>query len=313
MAGITDEPFRKLAVEHGAALAVSEMVSANPLLRNSRKSLWRQQHTAEAGIRSVQIVGTEPEIMAASASYNVSQGAQIIDINMGCPAKKVCRKAAGSALMRDERKVAEILKAVVSAVDVPVTLKIRTGWSLEERNAITIARIAESEGISLLAVHGRTRACAFRGEAEYETVARVKQSVSMPVIANGDINSPQTAKSVLDFTQADGVMIGRAAQGNPWLIRDIHQFLRYGSRPMAPSVMQITDTMRRHMEDIYALYGGISGARMARKHAGWYCRLIPDGEHLRTRFNSLDQAGDQIMELDRYRDQYRERQTGLAA
>jgi len=313
MAGITDGPFRKLAIEHGAALSVSEMISANPALKGTRKSQWRQQYTAESGIRSVQIVGTEPEQMAAGAIYNVARGAQIIDINMGCPAKKVCRKAAGSALLRDEKKVADILRSVVDAVDVPVTLKIRTGWSAEERNAVNVARIAEFEGIQSLAVHGRTRACAFRGEAEYDTIAAVKQAVAMPVIANGDIDTPAKARAVLDYTQADGVMVGRGAQGNPWLIRDIDHFLRHGKQLNAPTVIQITDVMRRHMQDIYELYGEDTGVRIARKHLGWYCKRLPEGEKLRALFNASRGASEQMEWLAQYVDQYNVRQTGLAA
>jgi len=313
MAGVTDRPFRKLAVEFGAAMAVSEMLSVNPALKNTRKSLWRQQHTPEAGIRSVQIVGTDAEQMAAGAKMNVAQGAQVIDINMGCPAKKVCRQAAGSALMRNEKKVADILHAVVEAVDVPVTLKIRTGWSIEERNAVTIAQIAESAGIQMLAVHGRTRACAFRGEAEYETIARVKQSVTIPVIANGDIDNPHKARAVLEYTQADAVMIGRAAQGNPWLIRDIHQYLMHGKPQIPPSVIQITDVMRRHMDDMHRFYGEFAGVRIARKHLGWYCKHLPDGEKLKTLFNTAKEKSEQRGWLTQYVNRYNARQTGLAA
>ena len=313
MAGITDQPFRQLAIRFGAAMAVSEMISVNPALRDSRKSRWRQQHSKEAGVRSVQIVGTEPEVLAAGASYNVDMGAQIIDINMGCPAKKVCRKAAGSALMRDEKKVGEILRAVVNAVDVPVTLKIRTGWSPQERNALNIARIAESEGIQMLSVHGRTRECAFRGEAEYDTIARVKQVTGIPVIANGDIDSAHKARQVLDYTGADGVMIGRGAQGNPWIIRDIDQFLRHGRRMMPPSVIQITDIMSAHMEHMHKFYGELAGVRIARKHMGWYCQLLPNGQELKTRFNQVDTAARQHETLGQYVNRYAEQETGLAA
>lgn len=313
MAGVTDTPFRKLAITFGASLAVSEMVSVNPALKNTRKSLLRKQHTAEAGVRSVQIVGTEAEQLAAGARYNVEQGAQIIDINMGCPAKKVCRQAAGSALLRDEKKVADILSSVVKAVDVPVTLKIRTGWSVEERNAVSIARIAESEGIQMLAIHGRTRACAFRGEAEYETIAQVKQRIDIPVIANGDIDSPRKAREVLEYTEADGVMVGRAAQGNPWLIRDIHHLLRYGKTPIAPSVIQITDVMREHIEDMHSFYGEFSGVRIARKHLGWYCKYLPEGEKLKSLFNRSDVAAEQMDLLMQYVNQYKDKPMGLAA
>jgi len=313
MAGVSDRPFRELASRFGASLAVSEMVSVNPQLKNTRKSMLRQRHTSEAGLRSVQIVGTEPEEMATGARYNVAQGAQIIDINMGCPAKKVCRQAAGSALLRDEKKVADILSSVVKAVDVPVMLKIRTGWSIEERNAVTIARIAESEGIKMLAVHGRTRACAFRGEAEYETIARVKQSVNIPIVANGDIDGPAKARSVLDFTKADGVMIGRAAQGNPWLIRDIHHFLQRGKVLTAPSVIQITDVMREHMQDIHSFYGEYAGVRIARKHLGWYCKYLPGGQKLKSLFNCSNVVSEQMNLLTQYVKDYNEKSMGLAA
>jgi tRNA-dihydrouridine synthase B len=313
MAGVSDLPFRRLAIEFGAAMAVSEMISSNPRLANTRKSRLRQQHFAEAGIRAVQIVGTEAQQMAESARLNADNGAQIIDINMGCPAKKVCKKAAGSALLRDENKVAEILRAVVNAVELPVTLKIRTGWAPDERNAVTIARIAESEGIRMLAVHGRTRACAFRGDAEYETIASVKQAVALPVIANGDIDSPRKARAVLDFTRADGVMIGRAAQGNPWLIRQINDYLTTGAYRAPPNVIQVTDTMASHLHDIHKFYGETTGVRISRKHLGWYCKLLPHGERLKAAFNAAQSALEQYRILGGYVDQTRQDQMGIAA
>ena len=313
MAGISDLPFRQLAMRFGAALAVSEMISTDPLLAKTRKSILRQQHLAEAGIRSVQIVGTEAEQMAQSARANADNGAQIIDINMGCPAKKVCKKAAGSALMRDERKVAHIMKSVVNAAGLPVTLKIRSGWSPDERNAVAIARVAESEGVQMIAVHGRTRACAFRGEAEYDTIASVKQAVSIPVVANGDIDSPAKAGAVLHYTRADAVMIGRAAQGNPWLILNIHDYLSKAVKPVQPSVIEVTDIMRDHMENMYQFYGETAGVRIARKHLGWYCRLLPAGEKLKSAFNKSNSACDQKNCLDGYVRQYQQNHMGLAA
>jgi tRNA-dihydrouridine synthase B len=313
MAGVSDLPFRRLAIEFGAAMAVSEMISSNPRLANTRKSRLRQRHFAEAGVRAVQIVGTEAQQLADSARMNADSGAQIIDINMGCPAKKVCKKAAGSALLRDEKKVAEILRTVVNAVDLPVTLKIRTGWSPDERNAVNIARIAESEGIRMLVVHGRTRACAFRGDAEYETIASVKQAVGLPVIANGDIDSPQKARAVLDFTRADGLMIGRAAQGNPWLIRQINDYLAMGEFPAPPTVIQVTDTMASHVHNIHKFYGETTGVRISRKHLGWYCKLLPHGERLKVAFNAADSALEQFNILDAYVDQYHQDQMGIAA
>ena len=313
MAGVSDLPFRKLAISNGAALAMSEMVASNPALTATRKSLLRQHHSAEAGIHAVQIVGTDARQMADAARLNVDNGAKIIDINMGCPAKKVCKKAAGSALMRDELHVAEILQSVVQATDVPVTLKIRTGWSPQERNAVNIARIAESSGIQMLVVHGRTRACAFRGAAEYDTIAEVKHAVSIPVVANGDITSAGKARAVLDYTGSDGVMIGRAAQGAPWLIRQVHEYLTTGVYQAEPSVIQITDVMRRHLHDIHQFYGDPQGVRIARKHLGWYCRHLPAGDMLKQAFYAAEDAGQQVELLDEYASQYLEGQMGKAA
>ncbi|MEN8260110.1 MAG: tRNA dihydrouridine synthase DusB [Pseudomonadota bacterium] len=274
MAGITDRPFRQLCREFGAALAVSEMVSANPTLRHNKRTLLKADHTGEEGPRSVQILGNDPRRMADAALYTVDQGAQIIDINMGCPAKKVCSVAAGSALLKNETLVGEILSSVVGAVTVPVTLKIRTGWDTDNRNAITIARIAESAGVTAVTVHGRTRACGFAGVAEYETIRAVKKSVRIPVIANGDIDSPKKAKDVLHFTGADGIMIACAAQGRPWLFREISGFLNREQKAAPVTPGEIHAVMARHMEKLYEFYGHYMGARIARKHIGWYLKTL---------------------------------------
>lgn len=270
MAGITDRPFRELCKQFGAGLAVSEMVASNPALREHKRTLLKADQRGESGLRSVQILGTDPEQMADAARLNADRGAQIIDINMGCPAKKVCSVAAGSALLRDEALVKRILDAVVNAVDIPVTLKIRTGWDPDNRNAVNIAQIAEAAGIAALTVHGRTRACKFEGTAEYETIRQVKQSVNIPVIANGDINSPEKARSVLAATGADAIMIGRAAQGNPWLFTQINHFIKHGKVIEKPTVIEIKQTLLAHLDAIHGFYGSVSGVRMARKHIGWY-------------------------------------------
>jgi len=270
MAGITDRPFRNLCKQFGAGLAVSEMVASNPALRKHRRTLLKADHSGEIGLRSVQILGTKPEQMAEAALLNEQRGAQIIDINMGCPAKKVCSVAAGSALMRDEELVKRILGAVVQAVNIPVTLKIRTGWDTSNRNAVNIAQIAEQSGIAALTVHGRTRACAFKGEAEYDTIKAVKASVSMPIIANGDINSVAKAKYVLDHTGADAIMIGRAAQGRPWFFQEIQHFLHTGEAVLQPDLNKIKTTLQQHLQELYLFYGSLNGVRIARKHIGWY-------------------------------------------
>lgn len=274
MAGVSDRPFRELCTQLGAGLAVSEMVASNPALRHHKKTLLKTSHNEETGVRSVQILGTDPLQMADAARFNVHQGAQIIDINMGCPAKKVCSVAAGSALLRDELLVKKILEAVVNAVNIPVTLKIRTGWDLQHRNALEIAKIAEQSGIAALTIHGRTRACQFDGHAEYETIKIVKQAVKIPVIANGDIDSVDKAVNVLNNTGADGVMIGRAAQGNPWLFKQINYFIKHGKYLEKPSVNAIQSTLTEHLEALYSFYGSDSGVRIARKHIGWYCKHI---------------------------------------
>jgi len=269
MAGITDQPFRVLCRQFGASLAVSEMLTSNPALRGNKRTLLKACHNGENGLLSVQILGTDPAQMAETARFNQAHGADIIDINMGCPAKKVCAAAAGSALLKNEALVTKILEAVVNAVDIPVTLKIRTGWNLENRNAIKIAQLAENAGISALSIHGRTRACKFSGDAEYDTVKQVKQSVAMPIIANGDISNPEKAAFVLSYTGADAVMIGRGAQGKPWIFSQILQYLARGAYS-SPALSQIQTIMHSHLEQLYHFYGDYIGVRMARKHIGWY-------------------------------------------
>ncbi|AOV16156.1 tRNA dihydrouridine synthase DusB [Acidihalobacter aeolianus] len=274
MAGVTDRPFRNLCRRLGAGMAVSEMVTVRPDLRGSTKTRLRLDHAGETGIRSVQIAGADPAMMAEAARINAAEGAQIIDINMGCPAKKVCNKAAGSALMRDEDLIRRILEAVVSAVEIPVTLKIRTGWSPEQRNAVRVAQIAEEVGIAALAVHGRTRACAYSGEAEYATIRAVKSAVSIPVVANGDVDTPEKARMVLDATAADALMIGRAAQGNPWIFREIERYLHTGQRLEQAGQDETRDTLLEHVCTLYDFYGEERGYRVARKHIGWYLRAL---------------------------------------
>ena len=270
MAGVTDLPFRQLCQKLGASLAVSEMLTSDSRLWRSHKSRHRLLHSSDSEPRAVQLVGNDPKIMANAAQANVELGAQIIDINMGCPAKKVCKKAAGSALLRNEKLVANILQTVVKAVDVPVTLKIRTGWDQNNRNGVTIARIAEDSGIKALAVHGRTRACAFRGKAEYETIAAIVNAVSIPVLANGDIDSPEKASAVLAVTGAKAVMIGRGAQGNPWLFREINKFLATGSKPLPPKIKEVERVVNDHIRSLHLFYGEMLGIKIARKHVTWY-------------------------------------------
>ena len=300
MAGITDRPFRQLARRFGAGLAVSEMLSSRPELRESRKSRLRRDHAGEAGPISVQIAGADPAMLADAARFNVEQGAQIIDINMGCPAKKVCNVSAGSALLENEPLVARILDAVVAAVDVPVTLKIRTGPAPDRRNAVRIARLAESAGIQALAIHGRTRACAFGGDAEHDSVAEVKSCIRIPVIANGDIRSPQDAKRVLERTGADGIMIGRAAQGRPWLFREIEHFLATGRELAAPDAREMAAVLAEQLAGLYALYGAEHGARIARKHIGWAVRGLPGGEAFRAAANRIVDAEAQLAAVGEY-------------
>lgn len=300
MAGVTDRPFRALCRQFGAGLAVSEMVASDTALWHSRKSQLRMDHRGECGPISVQIAGSDPQQMADAARRNVDSGAQIIDINMGCPAKKVCKRAAGSALLRDEALVTAILTAVTRAVAVPVTLKIRTGWSPQERNAVRIAHIAEAAGIKMLAIHGRTKACKFEGEAEYETIAAVKASVSIPVLANGDIDSPEKAAAVLAATKADGVMIGRAAQGRPWLCGQIAQYLQYGNYDAAPDVPQLQQILQQHLHNLHEFYGEPMGARIARKHVGWYLACQPGATQFQREFNQLECAAEQHRALDHW-------------
>jgi len=301
MAGVTDRPFRQLCKRMGAGLAVSEMVTSNSLLYGSAKTRRRADHQGEVEPISVQIAGADPDMMARAARYNVEQGAQIIDINMGCPAKKVCNVMAGSALLQDEPLVADILKAVVGAVpDTPVTLKIRTGWNRQNRNAPRVARIAEDCGIRALAIHGRTRADQYMGEAEYDTIAEVKSRVGIPVIANGDIDSPAKAAQVLARTGADGVMIGRAAQGRPWIFREIEHYLKTGEVLPPPLVEEIHRILRGHLADLYAFYGVDTGVRVARKHIGWYTRGLPGSAQFRFDMNQLRDAAEQTGAVDRF-------------
>ena len=294
MAGITDRPFRRLCRRYGAALAVSEMVSANPALRHDRKTLLRTDHLGETGLRSVQILGNDPHDMAEAARFNADRGAQIIDINMGCPAKKVCSKAAGSALMRDEALVSDILASVVRAVDIPVTLKIRTGWDLENRNAVSIAKIAADTGIQALTVHGRSRACGFSGEAEYRTIRAVKKAVAIPVIANGDIDSPQKALTVLQQTGADAVMIGRAALGQPWLFRAMNQGRDDATDCRPPGHQEIQALILEHIQELHAFYGEHQGIRIARKHFGWYMDHLSCTMNYKPGFNIQTTARGQL-------------------
>ncbi|MCL4150862.1 UNVERIFIED_CONTAM: hypothetical protein GTU68_036355 [Idotea baltica] len=287
MAGVTDRPFRQLCKKLGAGLAVSEMVTSNSLLYGSEKTRRRANHEGEVDPISVQIAGADPAMMAEAAKYNVDNGAQIIDINMGCPAKKICNVMAGSALLKDEPLVSQILKAVVGAVDVPVTLKIRTGWDVNNRNAVSVAKMAEDIGVQALAMHGRTRACAYRGDAEYDTIAAVKDAIKIPLIANGDITTPEKAKYVLDYTGADAVMIGRAAQGRPWIFREIDHFLKTGEHLLPPTVDEIQTVMGEHLLDLYQFYGELSGMRIARKHISWYTKGLAGSAAFRHYMNTL--------------------------
>jgi tRNA-dihydrouridine synthase B len=297
MAGVSDRPYRVLCRRFGAGLAVSEMVSSDIRLRGSTKSLKRLDFAGEIGPISVQIVGTDPRAMGEAARFHLDLGAQIIDINMGCPAKKVCRVAAGSALLRDEPLVGRILAAVVQAVAAPVTLKIRTGWSPEQRNAVTIARIARESGIAALTVHGRTRACGYGTPAEHETIRAIRAQVDLPLIANGDIDSPQAALRVLDSTGCDAIMIGRAAQGRPWIFRDIAAFLATGVTPDAPAPDWIRDLLIEHLDGLYQFYGTYAGVRIARKHIAWYCRGLPGAAVFRVGINHANSTRDQVSQV----------------
>ena len=294
MAGVTDRPFRQLCKLMGAGMAVSEMVASNSLLWGSEKTRRRANHEGEVDPISVQIAGADPQMMADAARYNVDEGAQIIDINMGCPAKKVCNVMAGSALLQNEPLVQRIVEAVVRAVQVPVTLKIRTGWDRSNRNAISVARIAESAGIQSLAVHGRTRACGYSGDAEYDTIAAVKDAVRIPVIANGDITTPEKAQQVLAYTNADAVMIGRAAQGRPWIFREIEHYLKTGTYLPAPEVGEIHRVLLGHLHDLYAFYGEHTGVRIARKHISWYTKGLAGSASFRHAMNQLQTCAEQM-------------------
>ncbi|MFZ0870267.1 MAG: tRNA dihydrouridine synthase DusB [Rhodanobacter sp.] len=294
MAGVTDKPFRLLCKRLGAGLAVSEMTNADPRLWHTRKSLQRMDHAGEPEPVSVQIAGYDPAMLAEAARFNVANGAQLIDINMGCPAKKVCNVWSGSALLQDEPLVARIVKAVVDAVEVPVTLKIRTGWDRQNRNALNIARIAEDSGIAALAVHGRTRADKYEGEAEYDTITAVKAAVRIPVLANGDVNTPQQARHVLDVTGADALMIGRGAQGRPWIFREITHYLATGELLPAPEPTEVAQILIGHLEQLYAFYGELQGVRIARKHLGWYAKDRPENAAFRQVVNRAESADAQL-------------------
>ncbi len=300
MAGVTDRPFRNLCRRYGAGLAVSEMVTSRRELWQSAKTRRRLDHAGEAEPIAVQIAGAEPQSMADAARFNVDQGAGIIDINMGCPAKKVCNAAAGSALLRDEALVGRIIEAVVKAVDVPVTLKFRTGWDPLHRNAVKVARIAEGAGAQLLTLHGRTRACGFSGTAEYDTIREVKRASGLPIIANGDIGTAEEARRVLDYTGADGVMIGRAAQGRPWLFREIESYLATGEKPPAPSVAEMHEVLAYQLHELYGLHGRDSGVRIARKHIHWTTRGLPGWTEFRHEINGLDACEAQLAAVERY-------------
>lgn len=294
MAGVTDKPFRLLCKRLGAGLATTEMTTSDPKLWTTRKSLHRMDHAGEPEPVSVQIAGYDPAMLADAARYNADNGAQIIDINMGCPAKKVCNVYAGSALMQDEALVARILPAVVAAVDIPVTLKIRTGWNRDNKNGVRIARIAQDSGIAALAVHGRTRADLYQGEAEYDTIAAIKQSVSIPVFANGDVDTPQKAKAVLDSTKCDGLLIGRAAQGRPWIFREIAHYLATGELLAPPDTSAVCEILCGHLEALYAFYGEVAGVRIARKHLSWYAKDRSENAAFRAVVNRAETAHEQL-------------------
>ena len=305
MAGVTDRPFRQLCRQLGAGYAVSEMVTSRRELWNTLKTSRRANHDGEPGPIAVQIAGTEAAMMAEAAVYNIERGAQIIDINMGCPAKKVCNKWAGSALMQDESLALAIVQAVVDACSphgVPVTLKMRTGWCQQHRNALALARRFEDAGVQMLAVHGRTREQGYGGEAEYETVAAVKAAVRIPVVANGDITTPEKAREVLAATGADAIMVGRAAQGRPWIFREIAHFLATGSHLAPPLVAEVRRLLLDHLQDHYALYGEFTGVRSARKHIGWYVKALPGGSPFRSQMNLIDNCEEQVRAVEAFFD-----------
>jgi len=300
MAGVTDQPFRLLCRELGAGLVISEMVTSNPALFHTRKTQLRMNHEGEPEPRTVQIAGADPQQMAKAAVFNAEQGAQIIDINMGCPAKKVCNVMAGSALLRDEPLVANILTAVVNAVDIPVTLKIRTGWDNSNRNALKIARIAESSGIKALTIHGRTRACAFKGVAEHETAGEIKAKVGIPIIANGDITTPEIAAKILKTYNVDGLMIGRAAQGNPWIFREINHYLKSDEKLKSPDAEEICNVLLRHVSNLHQFYGEYQGVRIARKHIAWYCKQKNNVNEFCALINRIESAKEQLSTLKHF-------------
>ena len=305
MAGVTDRPYRSLVKQLGAAYAVSEMVTSRSDLRDSLKTSRRLDHTGESGPIAVQIAGTDADMMAEAATYNLQRGAQIIDINMGCPAKKVCQKWAGSALMQDEPLAISIIEAVVKAAlpfGAPVTLKMRTGWRCDQRNAVSLAKQAESAGVQMITVHGRSRDQGYKGQAEYDTIAQVKSAVSVPVVANGDIDSPQKAQQVLQLTGADAVMIGRAAQGRPWLFREIHHYLAHGTLLAPPLVAEVKRLLMHHLEDHYSLYGSFTGVRTARKHIAWYVQGLPGATKFRKYLNAIEDCQKQSLAVAQYLD-----------
>ncbi len=302
MAGVTDRPFRELCLRYGAGMAVSEMMSSNPKLWKTSKSKQRMVHEGESGIRSVQIAGSDPQLMADAAQFSVENGAQIIDINMGCPAKKVNKKLAGSALLQYPELIEDILKAVVNAVDVPVTLKTRTGWDTDNKNCVQIAKLAEDCGIQALALHGRTKACMYKGEAEYDSIKAAKQAVSIPVIANGDIDSPEKAKFVLEYTGADALMIGRPAQGRPWIFQEIHHFLENGTTMPELPAEEVKSIMLGHVNALHSFYGEYLGPRIARKHVGWYLKEHEQASEFRRTFNAIDVAELHLEALEGYFD-----------
>jgi len=316
MAGVTDRPFRQLCRQFGAGYAVSEMVTSRKDLWHTLKTSRRANHEGEPGPIAVQIAGTEPAMMAEAAAYNIERGAQIIDINMGCPAKKVCNKWAGSALMQDETLALQIIEAVVAACEphgVPVTLKMRTGWCQSHKNALSIARAAEQAGVQMVTVHGRTREQGYKGEAEYDTIAAVKAALRIPVVANGDITSPEKAREVLRQTGADALMIGRAAQGRPWIFREVAHYLATGEHLAPPLVAEVRRALLEHLQDHYSLYGEFTGVRSARKHIGWYVRSLPGGEDFREQMNRLESSEQQLAAVARYLDGLAEQMDRLPA
>ncbi len=316
MAGVTDRPFRQLCRQFGAGYAVSEMVTSRKDLWHTLKTSRRANHEGEPGPIAVQIAGTEPAMMAEAAAYNIERGAQIIDINMGCPAKKVCNKWAGSALMQDETLALQIIEAVVAASEphgVPVTLKMRTGWCQSHKNALSIARAAEQAGVQMVTVHGRTREQGYKGEAEYDTIAAVKAALRIPVVANGDITTPEKAREVLRQTGADALMIGRAAQGRPWIFREVAHYLATGEHLAPPLVAEVRRALLEHLQDHYSLYGEFTGVRSARKHIGWYVRSLPGGEDFREQMNRLESSEQQLAAVARYLDGLAEQMDRLPA